>query len=181
MGVSEWKDLVYVWATVLAIPGVIFAAYKTWGELKRVSAQRQAELIQREAQLAQQELSHSLKRAEFTLAQHRRLFDDSTLWSVLRKLDDNHPDLGKIEMWDAKRKFLTFFEELTLLVNSGLVNKSVALYMFGYYAVFARQSSNFAAGIEFEPEYWGLFLQFADEAVAYFEEFSPELLAKLKL
>ena len=171
---TSWKDLVTICATIIAVPGVLFAAYKTLVEVRRSREQRVIDNEQR-AQDSQR------SRAEFTLTQHRRLFDDPVLFSVLQKLDDNHPDLATDEMWDAKRKFLTFFEELYLLIQSGLVERDTALYIFAYYAVFARNSSNFNVGIEYEPAYWGLFMLFVEDAEAYLREFDSKSLKKLSL
>ena len=159
--------------TIIGVPGALFAAYKTYIELKRTREQRVIDIEQR-AQEAQR------RRAEFTLAQHRRLFDDPVLFSVLKKLDDNHPDLATDGMWDAKRKFLTFFEELYLLIQSGLVDRNTAFYVFAYYAVFAKTCSNFNVRIEYRPEYWGLYLLFADEAEKYLQEFSSDSLERLR-
>jgi len=157
---SDWKDIASILGTLVAVPSVLFAAYKTWQEVKRSREQRKSELEQRQRE-------HQLKRIEFTLAQHRRLFDDPTLYSILQRLDGDPPILAEVEMWDAKRKFLTFFEEIVLLVNSGYIAKDVALYMFGYYACCAHNGNNFRIGIDYQPEYWTLFMAFAEEAEQY--------------
>jgi hypothetical protein len=39
--------------------------------------------------------------------------------------------------------FLGFFEEVALMMNSGLIRKEVAHYMFGYYAIHCWDSKNF--------------------------------------
>lgn len=70
-------------------------------------------------------------------------------------------------MWDSKRKFLTFIEEIALLVNSGEIRREVAMYMFGYYACCARSGSNFSVGIALDHKYWRLFFSFSDEAKIY--------------
>ena len=70
--------------------------------------------------------SAKLKRTEFFLDQHRRLFDDAALYSVLCLIDADKAELAKEEMWHAKRKFLTFIEEIALLVCSEQINRDVA-------------------------------------------------------
>jgi hypothetical protein len=160
LSLADWKDLASIVGTVIAVPGILFAAYKTWREVQRFNEQRHSELEQRARE-------HQLKRLEFTLSQHRRLFDDPVLASVLRVLDGDNPALRNTEMWDSKRKFLTFFEEIVLLVNSGYIAKDVALYMFGYYADCAHKGENFRYGINYVPEYWNLFSGFAEEAAKY--------------
>lgn len=160
LSMTEWKDLAAVVGTLVAVPGVLFAAYKTWREVQKSQEQKQADFEQRQR-------AQELKRVEFTLVQHRRLFDDPALFSVLRILDGDPIELRNEEMWNPKRKFLTFFEEMVLLVNSGYIAKDVALYMFGYYAACAHRGKNFRYGITYEPESWNMFMRFAEEAEEY--------------
>jgi hypothetical protein len=159
----DWKDfalmsgaIVGVIGTVAGIPAAIFAAYKTFQEQKKNRIHREEDL--------------KLRRAEFTLTQHRRLFDDATLHSVLALVDSDDLSLANPQMWDPKRKFLTFFEELCLLINSELVSKDVALYMFGYYALAANEGPNFRTGISWDERYWGLFSAFANDAKKFLED-----------
>ncbi len=70
-------------------------------------------------------------------------------------------------MWDKKRKFLTFFEEIALLVESKQIQPDVAYYMFGYYARCAREGTNFAEGIDVSTAHWGLFFKFTDAATEF--------------
>ena len=181
---SDWKDIAAVIGTIVAVPGVLFAAYKTWREVERITEQREQEnekrrqeseraQAQKLAELEQRQLEHQLRRTEFTLAQHRRLFDDPDLRLVLNFLDGDQPDLATPELIQAKRKFLTFFEELVLLRNSGYISQSVALYMFGYYAYAAHIGQNFKFGISYTRTNWGLFMDFADEAAAYVGKNEP--------
>ena len=171
---SDWKDAATIAGTLVGVPGVLFAAYKTWREVQRSHEQRQSELEQRERE-------HQLKRAEFTLAQHRRLFDDPALSSVMRILDEDEAGLMDVAMWEPKRKFLTFFEELILLINSGYVAKETALYMFGYYATRAHRGENFRVGIDYRPEYWNLFMAFAEEAEQYLASPTAKNVTALRL
>jgi hypothetical protein len=165
LSLTDWKDVASIVGTVVAVPSVVFAAYKTWREFQRSREQRLAELEQLQRE-------HELKRVEFTLTQHRRLFDDPILYGVLRILDGDPVALREHEMWNPKRKFLTFFEEIVLLVNSGYIKRDVALYMFGYYAVAAHSGANFRHGISYTPESWYLFMGFAEESTKYL--LSPE-------
>jgi hypothetical protein len=98
---------------------------------------------------------------------HRRLYDDPTLYSVLQLVDGDQEALRNATMWNPKRKFLTFVEEIVLLINSGYINKETAMYMFGYYAAVAHRGENFRCGLAYSPEAWGLFMRFAEEAEDY--------------
>ena len=161
--ISDWKEIATIIAAIVTVPGAIIAAYKTFQEIKKGRIQREKE--------------QQLKRTEFTLAQHRRLFDDPVLYSVLCLIDADDPKLKEVGMWDAKRKYLTFFEEIELLVGSADINGNVAYYMFGYYAECALNGENFKVGIDLKAEYWGLFFKFAKDASAFLKkEFDPNIL-----
>lgn len=168
-----WNDIAVIIATYIAVPGILFAAYKTFDEIKKSR-------IERENENKQKEREHLLKRIDFTLAQHRRLYDDPALYSVLALVDGDERKLAEPEMWDAKRKFLTFFEEIGLLVNAGQINSQVAYYMFGYYAIKAREGKNFEEGIDTDEKYWGVFYEFARNAEIYLEKCGDEDFRKLK-
>lgn len=109
-----------------------------------------------------QDDQEALRRTEFFLAQHRRLFDDEDLFSVLKNLDGDYPSLASEEFWDKNRKFLTFIEEIELLIRSGKLQSDTACYMFGYYAHCARDGKNFNAGINTAREHWAIFQDFCE-------------------
>jgi hypothetical protein len=157
----EWG--VY-WQATTAICGVVVGAvglYKIYHELQRLFEQRQKDLDDKAT-------AANLKRTEFFLNQHRRLFDNSELYSVLCLIDGDEIELAnEAGMPDKKRKFLTFFEEIALLVRSGQIEKNVAYYMFGYYATCALTGKNFASGIDTSKQYWGLLYEFAAQSKIY--------------
>jgi|GEM_PF-3299063 len=153
---AEWS--IY-WQAAGVIASIVFGSfglYKIYHELKRLNEQRKKDM-------ADKEIASALKRTEFFLAQHRRLFDDSELYSILCLIDSDHSDLALDENWDKKRKLLTFFEEIALLVNSGQINKDVAIYMFGYYVRCAIYGVNFCVGIDPSREHWRLLYEFLNE------------------
>lgn len=112
-------------------------------------------------------MAAGLKRTEFFLSQHRRLYDDADLYAVLCLIDGDEIGLTDPGMADKKRKFLTFYEEIALLVKSGQIEKPVAFYMFGHYAICARNGKNFRVGIDLSPRHWGLFYKFVSAAESY--------------
>jgi hypothetical protein len=159
---SATQVLLVVITALIGIP-------KIYLEVKSIKKAREAENEQ--------------KRTDFFLAQHRRLFDDETLYAVLRKVDGDEPSLAEVEMWDDKRKFLTFIEEIELLARAEKINPNVAYYMFGYYAAQARDGNNFCVGIDLSEEYWGLFFSFcrkADEFLIHLKE-NPNEVNNLKI
>lgn len=163
MPMSEWA---VHWQAAGVIATAIIGAvglYKIYKELKRLDEQRLKETQDKEA-------SAKLKRTEFFLAQHRRLFDDKDLFEVLCLIDSDHEDLANPSMWDKKRKLMAFLEEIALLVKSKQIDETVAFYMFGYYANCARHGENFNEGIDISREYWALFFEFSDNAETYSNE-----------
>ena len=157
MPMSDWKDLVAAVATAFGVPGLLLAAYKGWREFQRSNQQREEEL-------QRQRKSDQLQRAEFTLTQLRRLFEDPDLLDMLPLLDVDDHKLADFAMLNAKRKFMTFCEEVALLINSELLSAETAYYMFGYYAVRAHKGCNFRSDLAYSPEHWALFMKFADDA-----------------
>ncbi len=159
--ISEWKDIILAGAAVVA-------AYKAYIELSKYSTEKRKE--------------QELKSIEFTLEQHRRLFDDKDLYSVLCLIDNDDIKLEAQEMWDAKRKLLVFFEEIQLLTNSNQINKNVSHYLFGYYAIAAGNGANFRNGIDLKEEFFGLFFIFKKESEKFFADCKkdPNLILDLK-
>jgi hypothetical protein len=157
---TEWA--VY-WQAIGTIAAVVFGVaglWKIYQELRRLNEQREKDIVDKE-------VSAKLERTKFFLDQHRRLFDNPELYEVLCLIDDDNPKLAQIEMADKKRKFLTFLEEIALLVSSKQIDESVAYYMFGYYATCVKKGKNFAADIDTSKVYWELFYRFAENAEIY--------------
>lgn len=160
---QEWG--VY-WQALGVAAAVIFGSvglYKIYHELRRLNEQRDKDISDKET-------AARLKRTEFFLSQHRRLFDDKDLYEVLCLIDADKPRLADEDMWDKKRKLLTFFEEIALLIRSNQINKDVALYMFGYYSRCVRHGENFSRGINRSKEHWALFYEFSDSAEKFLTE-----------
>jgi hypothetical protein len=154
---TEWAAS---WQIVSIAAMILFGSvglYKIYQELRRIEEQRSKDIQDKE-------ISSSLKRTEFFLAQHRRLFDDKDLYEVLCLIDADDPRLAIEGMWDKKRKLMAFLEEIALLVRSNQIDKNVAYYMFGYYSYCAMYGENFKHGINVCEEYWGLFFEFAINA-----------------
>lgn len=154
-----WQALGVMATVVFGVVGL----YKIYHELRRLNEQRDKDTNDKET-------AARLKRTEFFLSQRRRLFDDKELYEVLCLIDADKPQLKNEDMWDKKRKFLVFFEEIALLVRTNQIDKNVAFYMFGYYSLCARNGVNFSYGIDPSREHWALFYEFTDSAAIYFKE-----------
>ncbi|WP_066736655.1 hypothetical protein [Cupriavidus sp. D384] len=155
---ADWKDWTAIAGTVATIIIGVIGLGKVLLEISRLQAQKQKEIDERDR-------AALLKRTEFFLSQHRRLFDTPDLFEVLCLIDgvDSHK-LAENNMWDKKRKFLTFFEEMALLANNKMLDEHVADYMFSYYAKTAWESDSFREGIDPSAEHWGLLFDYLKQA-----------------
>jgi hypothetical protein len=63
-----------------------------------------------------------------------------------------------------KLKVLSYYEQIALMHESGLITTSVAHYMFGFYCVRCLESKEFWKNIEDHKYdyYWSLFIRFAN-------------------
>lgn len=75
------------------------------------------------------------------------------------------PDLkdDKIISFRHKRSLVGFFEEIALMMNSGLLKPRIAHYMFGYYAIACWKSEAFWSNMNRDSIYWALFKDFAEK------------------
>lgn len=150
MTMAEWAVIWQAVGVVVALCAAIGSVWKVSHEIKKLRVQKEEE--------------SALKRTEFFLAQHRRLFDDSCLASVLALLDGDEEALADQSIWEGKRKFLTFIEEIEWLIRSGKINPPSAYYMFGYYAICARDGPRFNEGIDSNAIHWSVFRSFCRDA-----------------
>jgi hypothetical protein len=84
----------------------------------------------------------SQKRAEHFNNMRKKLKENSTFTKIRELLEDNDKALCDVSFSD-RRDFLGFFEEIALMVNSKLLRKNVAHYMFGYYVIQCWNSEHF--------------------------------------
>ncbi|UTY60690.1 hypothetical protein HPQ68_09430 [Massilia sp. erpn] len=160
---AEWGVYWQSLGTAFTLIAGIIGLYKVYRELQRLTDQKANELESKNTAM-------KLKRTEFFLNQHRRLFDNSELYSVLCLIDDDSNKLTEPGMADKKRKFLTFLEEIALLVKSDQIDPEVAYYMFGYYSICVLSGQNFAHGIDTSRKYWGLLYEFTKSSKVYLDE-----------
>jgi len=102
------------------------------------------------------------KRAEIFLKKQAEYFGNRTFNEVRNLVERDDPSLAS-HSFEDKRAYLTFFEEVAVLKNSGLINPLLAYYMFGYYATKCLESENFWKDINRNDVFWNVFNQFAKE------------------
>lgn len=98
-------------------------------------------------------------RATHFIEMRRRFLDTSLFREILNLLATDDPKLKDVPIQD-RRNFVGFLEEVALMVNSRLIRKEVAHYMFGYYAILVGKSENLWDGLDRGSTYWSLFRQF---------------------
>ena len=104
----------------------------------------------------------ALQRAEQFSAMRRRRESSTTMNKLAELLEDDDISLRSIP-WNEKIELLGFYEDVALMVNSGLMKKHVAHYMFSYYALRCWESKNFWHEVNRESHYWALFRDFVSE------------------
>jgi hypothetical protein len=100
------------------------------------------------------------KRAEQFVLMRRRFLEDPLFREILNGLPSDDPKLATFPIQD-RRNFLGFLEEVALMVNSRIIRREIAHYMFGYYVLLADKSQNIWTDLDRESVYWTVFRNFA--------------------
>ena len=76
--------------------------------------------------------NNQLARANVFLELRKRFKETSNFSRIIEYLDSHDSKLAQVSKSD-KLKFLGFFDDLAILINSGLVDKIIANQTFGFY------------------------------------------------
>jgi len=112
------------------------------------------------------------RRAEQFLQMRSRLRGNEKFVAICQMLDTDDEALREIPLID-KDNFIGFFEELTLLWNSGVFSDQVVYYMFGYFAIKCWDSKNFWAGLNRKSIGWSHFRDMAERLKEIQSTFKP--------
>jgi len=113
-----------------------------------------------------------LKRAEL-LKDYREKFLEGDSFIEITQLLEEEDDKKLRKIKRINRFFyLGFFEEISVLLNSGIFKADVVHYFFGYYAIKTSESRNFWFDIEKNSDYWKEFHRFVEMMNKYEEKFS---------
>jgi len=104
---------------------------------------------------------HQHRAANF-LQMRRRFLEDPMFRDLLNLMASDSPELRKTPIQD-RRNFVGFLEEVALMVNSRLIRKEVAHYMFGYYVLLTDRCDNFWDGLDRDSQYWSVFRQLSKQ------------------
>ena len=116
----------------------------------------------------------SQKRAEHFLEVRNKLRTDPRFQNIVNMLENDAPELSQVPFID-KRDFLGAFEEVALLMNSGLIRPEVAYYMFGYDSLRCWESEHFWSDVNRDSRYWALFKRFSLQMKEFEDKDQPEL------
>ena len=94
------------------------------------------------------------------MAISRRLKEEPSFAQLCDLLEGDDSKLEDVPFRD-KREFLGLFEEVALMLNSGIIRPGVAHYMFAYYAIRCAESQHFwKKNANRNSKYWALFNDF---------------------
>lgn len=100
------------------------------------------------------------RRAEQFVLMRRRFLEDPLFRDILNCLPADEPQLATFPIQD-RRNFIGFLEEVALMVNSRIIKRDIAHYMFGYYVQLVDKSQHLWAGLDRDSVYWTVFRNFA--------------------
>lgn len=152
MTLGEAKDMALIVGTVVAALTLIKAVF----EYTKQNAQKRAE-------------HYTHLREEFK--------KEGRFGDIFEKLEDDAQELATLT-FEKKQDLIGFYEDIALAVNSGLLKKEVAHYMFAYYSLRCWDSKNFWQGLNRDSHYWTLFRYFVKEmrsVEAYLQNKPPRL------
>ncbi|BBD64336.1 hypothetical protein NIES4072_20010 [Nostoc commune NIES-4072] len=105
------------------------------------------------------------KRSEQYAEIRKRFRESKVISKLISMLETNDSNLVEVS-WSEKVELLGFYEDIALMVNSGIIKHNVAFYMFGYYAIRCWESNYFWADVNRNSPYWSLFRNFVNEMKA---------------
>ena len=80
----------------------------------------------------------------------------------LTELLENDASLSEVNPRE-KWRYLSFFEQVALMVRARLIRDELACYMFGYYALLCDRSESFwSKSLPKDRSYWPLFFDFVE-------------------
>jgi hypothetical protein len=90
--------------------------------------------------------------------------EDKDIQEMIVLLDDD-PQGKLINIhYSKKEAFVGFYEEIALMLESGLLKQQIAYYMFGYHTIRCYESKDFwTKEMDLESRYWTLFRRFAEQ------------------
>ena len=111
--------------------------------------------------VAEYSKQNSLRRFEKYMDLSNGWLADRNIQEIVELLESGEKQrIRKISI-RRKEEFAAFFEEIAMMVDSKLLKKKIAYYMFGYYTILCDESGEFWSGLGKNEHYWSLFNRFA--------------------
>jgi hypothetical protein len=103
-----------------------------------------------------------LRRVEHFAKLRDEFLKDESLARITELLERNDARLSEVSTRE-KWRYLSFFEQVALLVRARLIREELAGYMFGYYALLCDRSESFwSVSFPKNRAYWPLFFDFVE-------------------
>ena len=102
------------------------------------------------------------KRLELYVAYRQKLRESADFRIIMSLLEEDDVKL-RDEPSINRYQFLGFYEDISIMMKSGLINPHIVHYMFSYYALRCWESTNFWDKINKESMYWVEFRNFVNE------------------
>lgn len=109
---------------------------------------------------------NSIRRYEKFHQMSTRFDENEDIQKVCALLHDANNELETVSI-QQKEVFICFIEEVYFMMNSGLMNRDLALYSFGYYGKLAIDSEAFWQGLNKNEVFYIHFLDFCHLARSY--------------
>ena len=103
--------------------------------------------------------NHAARANQF-IQMRRRFLEEKSFQEILTLIHEKCDDVATKSIQD-RRNLVGYFEEVALMVNSGLIRPEVAHYMFGYYVVLIYDCEKFWENLDRQGDYWAVFRAFA--------------------
>lgn len=110
------------------------------------------------------------QRIQYLLDMGRKYSADQSIVNVVRQLEkigtNKKTQIQSIDLniHDIEM-FMRFIEELQMLIDANVVNKSATLYLFGFYVnTFDMYHAKFKELSDYDEDHWGAFMKFAENA-----------------
>lgn len=102
------------------------------------------------------------KRVDLFLEMRKRFKENADFKKMIILIATDNDELTTIDLRE-KYNYLGFFDEIAIMVNSGLIRKEVALYTFGYDVLQCWYSKKFWSNVRRDSLYWITFKHFAEQ------------------
>ncbi|NDJ22855.1 hypothetical protein GS682_14665 [Nostoc sp. B(2019)] len=145
MTLDDWRNIAIIIGTFVALVTLMKGIYEYTRQLAQKRSEQYAEM-------------------------RKRFRESEVISKLIGMLETNDSNLAEVS-WSQKVELLGFYEDIALMVNSGIIKRNVAFYMFGYYALRCWESEYFWDDVNRDSPYWSLFRNFVNEMKAIEELF----------